>query len=437
MKSSLVNLRRIRPLAVSVVISATFILGLASIPPARAAIEAVMSCAKSTPCLSWDNTQAGNAIKGVSTKGVALHGQTKYNSSGKSAGKAGVIGEDASTSGTLNSGITGYSVNGAGVSGTSTSSNAVQGFSSNSTGAYGQTGAPGGFGFAGRNSATGSGQGAGLLGDGGTSNVGVFGRAAAGNGVYAYSATGTSMHLFQGGGNVHDELWIQGNIDGSDAIRTTDVLAHTIFSVSSAGDLTATSDSNTNFIENVSGNSAHPALSLVGGGVNTRFEVFGVYDADFNEAAAVSDIGTFGISGLFYSIGQCNHGCLVGKQRAHGVAEYVPVESEPTIEEFGQGTLVGGAADIALDPKFTNVIDARKRYFVLLVPDGDCHGLYLARETSRGFTVRELEGGKSSVTFEYRIVAKRFGVDAPRLAMSPIKSMRGRAVGNRVSALRR
>ena len=140
----------------------------------------------------------------------------------------------------------------------------------------------------------------------------------------------------------------------------------------------------------------------------------------------MTDIGTFGISGLFSSIGQCRFGCLVGKKRAHGVAEYIPLESEPTIEDFGEGTLVDGAADVALDPKFTNVVDARKSYFVLLMPDGDCHGLYLARESSRGFTVRELQGGRSSVKFEYRIVAKRFGLDPQRLAMIPVKSPRGR-----------
>jgi hypothetical protein len=34
-----------------------------------------------------------------------------------------------------------------------------------------------------------------------------------------------------------------------------------------------------------------------------------------------------------------------------------------------------------------------------------------------GFIVRELQGGRSDVPFEYRIVAKRFGVAAARLPM--------------------
>ena len=83
------------------------------IPPARAAIEAAMSCAKATPCLEWDNSMSGDAVKGVSTNGNALHGQTKFKSVGKTSGRAGVFGEDLSTSGNLDAGVTGVSKNGA------------------------------------------------------------------------------------------------------------------------------------------------------------------------------------------------------------------------------------------------------------------------------------------------------------------------------------
>src|ERR1700730_19013240 len=84
------------------------------VPPARAAIEDALSCTQSAPCLEWDNTGTGNAVKGVSSKGDALHGQTKFKSAGKTAGKAGVFGEDLSTSGNLDSGVSGVSTNGSG-----------------------------------------------------------------------------------------------------------------------------------------------------------------------------------------------------------------------------------------------------------------------------------------------------------------------------------
>src|SRR5450432_2809976 len=84
-------------------------LGIAAawIPPARAALEAVMSCAKTSPCLVWENSMSGDAVKGVSTSGNALHGQTKFNSAGKTSGRAGVFGEDLSTSGNLDAGVSG------------------------------------------------------------------------------------------------------------------------------------------------------------------------------------------------------------------------------------------------------------------------------------------------------------------------------------------
>jgi hypothetical protein len=55
-------------------------------------------------------------------------------------------------------------------------------------------------------------------------------------------------------------------------------------------------------------------------------------------------------------------------------------------------------------------------YHVFLTPKGNCRGLYVTKETSRGFEVRELRGGKSNVQFDYRIVARRKGFEAIRLA---------------------
>ena len=40
--------------------------------------------------------------------------------------------------------------------------------------------------------------------------------------------------------------------------------------------------------------------------------------------------------------------------------------------------------------------------------------MYVERRTPRSFTVREQRGGKSSVSFSYRVVAKRRDIDVPR-----------------------
>ena len=82
--------------------------------------------------------------------------------------------------------------------------------------------------------------------------------------------------------------------------------------------------------------------------------------------------------------------------------------------------LVRGSAFIALDPKFANVIDTRTTYLVSVTPEGDCRGLYVAQRSASGFAVRELQGGSANVGFEYRIVAKPFGVQAKRLPMTTL-----------------
>jgi hypothetical protein len=332
----------------------------ASIPPARAAIEAVMSCAKSTPCLEWENTSSGEAVKGVSTSGNAVHGQTKFKSAGKNSGKAGVLGEDLSTSGNLDAGVSGVSKNGAGVIGTSTNWNGMEGLTTGAgtSGVYGQNAAANGYGVAGRNvGSTFDQSGAGVLADGGADD----------DGLHAVSTSGVAGLFVGHSGNFQ------------------------------------------------------PSLKVIGGTVGIGAAVVDIEANDHSNLLQVSDRGDVFIPGLLYTGGSCYAGCVVGKRQTQSVVSYTPAESEPTIEDFGNGMLSNGRADVALDPKFANVINSNAKYFVWAMPEGDCRGLYIANQTARGFTIRELQGGHASVPFEYRIVAKRYGVTAQRLPTSPIR----------------
>jgi hypothetical protein len=95
---------------------------------------------------------------------------------------------------------------------------------------------------------------------------------------------------------------------------------------------------------------------------------------------------------------------------------------EVWFEDFGSGRLTGGATAISLDSKFTQTVNLAMGYHVFLTPKGDCKGLFVTSETNHGFEVRELSGGKSSVEFDYRIVAHRNGYEAERLprAIMPV-----------------
>jgi hypothetical protein len=94
--------------------------------------------------------------------------------------------------------------------------------------------------------------------------------------------------------------------------------------------------------------------------------------------------------------------------------------SQPTIDDVDEATLHAGVAHVALAADFANAIDKRKPYLVLLTPEGDA-SLYVANRTTRGFDVRQVGGGHSSVSFVYRIVAKPYAVPDERLPFKTVK----------------
>lgn len=85
-------------------------------------------------------------------------------------------------------------------------------------------------------------------------------------------------------------------------------------------------------------------------------------------------------------------------------------------EDFGSGRLTSGTASIILDRTFAETVNTASDYRVFLTPVGDCRGLYVSQKTATGFEVRELGGGQSNVSFDYRIVALRRGFENLRLA---------------------
>jgi hypothetical protein len=85
---------------------------------------------------------------------------------------------------------------------------------------------------------------------------------------------------------------------------------------------------------------------------------------------------------------------------------YCMESPELWFEDFGTAKLKRGRAVVRLDADFAKVVTLDE-YHVFATPDGDCRGLYVRRKTAKGFELRELGGGKSSVLFFYRIVARR------------------------------
>jgi hypothetical protein len=236
--------------------------------------------------------------------------------------------------------------------------------------------------------------------DGGTLNFGVSGRSYHGTGVLGLSgtgpgATGTSKRGdgVEGnsesgwGGNFHSVAF--GGLLGS-STKGTGVMA-------------------------MSNSSVHPALSVRALGTGPLVDA---HDSSDNSVMSLDQQGDLTIAGTLTTGGSCHVGCSKTRD-GNGVSQisYAPRESAPTMEDFGEAQLVAGAAFVRLDPAFANAIDSTKSYLVFITPDGETKGLYIAMRSASGFEVRENGAGRANVQFSYRIVAKPYGADAPRLPL--------------------
>ncbi|HYK52810.1 MAG TPA: hypothetical protein VEV38_04710, partial [Candidatus Eremiobacteraceae bacterium] len=117
------------------------------------------------------------------------------------------------------------------------------------------------------------------------------------------------------------------------------------------------------------------------------------------------------------------HGGLFQFTRTRGGGEaisYGARSASPTIEDNGTAQLVNGTANVQLDTTFARSIDNRQAYQVMLTPDGDTKGLYMASKSPNGFIVREVQGGHSNISFDYHIYAPSLGQAGERMTeMTP------------------
>ncbi|HET6276464.1 MAG TPA: hypothetical protein VFE16_11095 [Candidatus Cybelea sp.] len=120
----------------------------------------------------------------------------------------------------------------------------------------------------------------------------------------------------------------------------------------------------------------------------------------------------------------CTGGAIVKSVRtrhtnANGqhVLAYAAESATATIEDVGTARLIAGVANVAIDPAFGAVMDHRW-YYVFLTPLGETRGLYVSSKAASSFQVRESEGGRSRVEFDYRIVAHPFDAKNDRLPLA-------------------
>jgi hypothetical protein len=123
---------------------------------------------------------------------------------------------------------------------------------------------------------------------------------------------------------------------------------------------------------------------------------------------------------------------VVDPTRKHGAIKHADgsyrtlysMESpESWLEDFGEGRLSGGKAEIPLARDFVAVART-DAYFVFLTARGETNGLYVAAQAANGFTVQERGKGQSDAAFYWRVVARpQTDRKAPRLARIEVPQM--------------
>lgn len=88
---------------------------------------------------------------------------------------------------------------------------------------------------------------------------------------------------------------------------------------------------------------------------------------------------------------------------------FVPEAPEAMYKDYGMGQLQNGQAYIELDPILKQAIhvDDKHPLRVFITLEGECNGIYVTKKTADGFFVKELNNGRSNVSFAWKILANR------------------------------
>jgi hypothetical protein len=322
-------------------------------------------------CISGNNSSSGIGVIGTSKSGTGLRGTStsQYGLKATSGSGTAILAQTTSGSTAItaigSSSSTGYGVKA----------------SAGDIGLYGTSSLNGGAGVYGTMTS-------GAVGDGISGNVsdgaGVQGSAGSGYGVYGSSTTGTAGGFFSNA--------------GPGIVATT----------GGAGSIAL-------YAKNSNGRGADVQGADIG--IVGRAPTLG-YPLALNDTDDGN--GVFNVDGkgdVFYK-GTLNH--VSATTRGETVRSFSPNSTQPTVEDTGTAQLVGGAAAVRLDPAFAASIDPSSAYRVFVTPGGDTNGLYVAAKTASGFIVREIHGGRSTLPFDYRIVATALGASAEHMAfLSP------------------
>lgn len=426
-----------------------------------AGLASTTTCGTVAACVMATNSSGGPGIEGVSASGFGasgvsksghgLHGEstssfgvvgiTKQNATSTSTARAAVLGQDESSNKNhYNSGIAGVSSFAVGVSGISASWLGVSGTSSSSHGVDGRSATS--FGAVGATTMNSTGVGnarAGVVGEdnstnGNHYNSGVAGTTSYGIGVLGQTTNGTGVlgqsknQVGVNGGSINSSGvqgtsnggWgVFGNSQGSYGVAGFSTSADGVagFSNDSGGlglGVRAQSAGNwglATFLTNKSSRGAALDADDYGAPGSVAILAIGrnggnvfVGSNGNRDVASIDNAGNLILSGSVTTEGAPLFATRSASNRE--VTTYGERASVPTLDDAGEGLLVNGSAYVRLDPVFAATIDPAAKYLIFITTEGDSRGVYTTQASRSGFAVRENSGGRSSVPFAYRIVAR-------------------------------
>ncbi len=108
-------------------------------------------------------------------------------------------------------------------------------------------------------------------------------------------------------------------------------------------------------------------------------------------------------SGNTYTLGKNVE--LVGTENNAKTAVYAVSSTKSTIYTQGIAQLVNGTAVIPFDGEYKSLLGENP--VVTVTPNGNCNGVYIASVDKNGFTVKEMNGGSSTVAISWISVGTR------------------------------
>jgi len=310
-----------------------------------------------------------------------------YNGSGGTVGTAGVRGE---------------------IEGGSSGSGVVGSFHTSSPPASGGNGVYGYAAAGGNNGVLGVGpaDGQGVTGrcDGGGASYGVYGTSDVGYGGVFYGGGFSAVYAQSTGGTGASGHGVYGYASGTGSSHiTAGVFGDSNSTYGLIGRTTAAGYSGLTAITSTAGVAALAATSM-----NT-----GAYAAYFT--------GKTVVQGDFYVVSGGKFAAVPHQDGTYR-GMYATEAPEPWFEDFGEGTVVNGKADVKIDPEFAALIHT-DTYHVFVTAHSD-QQLHVPQRTPTGFQVAMTTTGVvrgtaivgGGETFSYRIVAKRKDIKGERLA---------------------